>query len=204
MVLHVVQHEEAGDGIEVTFKLRMRHAQIANSILDRSGGCFLPGQLDQPWREIDAGHPGSPGSQDAGEVPLAAAGVEHILAGHVAKLREQRRQDAERIAHQVILLTRRHVGRVLVGVLIVGAGPRRCRHRSPLRLSATLLAGTVRAGVHRHPYADGADLAPRLGLESALGIQRRRDRIRRANEHGMESVAHRLDDMAVVLADRRP
>ena len=30
MVLHVVQHEEAGDGIEATFKLWMRLAQIAN------------------------------------------------------------------------------------------------------------------------------------------------------------------------------
>ena len=60
-----------------------------------------------------------------------------------------------------------------------------------------------RAGVQRHPHPDGADLAPRLGLEPALGIQRRRDRVRGASEHGVEGVAHRLDDVAAVLADRR-
>ena len=58
--------------------------------------------------------------------------------------------------------------------------------------------------MHRHPHPDGAVLSPGLGLESALGIPRRPDRVRSAHEHGVEGVAHRLDDVAVMLDDRGP
>jgi hypothetical protein len=65
MVLDVVQHEVARHGVEAAGQLRMRLAQVAHAIGDLVGRGFRRGQLDQPGREVDAGHPGATGGQDA-------------------------------------------------------------------------------------------------------------------------------------------
>ena len=48
-------------------------------------------------------------------------------------------------------------------------------HAVERRAVVVAVALLGRAGVQRHPHPQRADLAPRLGLEPALGVQRRRD-----------------------------
>jgi hypothetical protein len=57
--------------------------------------------------------------------------------------------------------------------------------------------------VQRHPHPDRPNLAPRLGLQPALGVQGGREGIGGARERGMNAVARGLHHVAVVLDDRR-
>ena len=47
----------------------------------------------------------------------------------------------------------------------------------------------------------GSGSSPRLRVEAALRLDRRRDRVVRGRERGMEPVARRLHDQAVALLD---
>ncbi len=57
------------------------------------------------------------------------------------------------------------------------------------------------AGVQRHAHPQRPNLTPRLGLEPTLRVQGCRNGIGHAAEHGVEGVAHRLDDVTAMLLD---
>ena len=55
----------------------------------------------------------------------------------------------------------------------------------------------------RVPIKQIQRIVQQLGPEAALGIQRRRDGVRRTAERGVERITHALDDVSCVIADGR-
>src|SRR5580692_7827589 len=131
VVSHVVEDQVAGDGVEPGRQVGLRARQVGHPVVDLLGPLQPARRRDQPRRDVDPGDQRSPGSEKPGQVPVAAACVEHALALYIAEELEQPRQDAHRVA--------------------VHPGPVTPFRQDPVLGRVVVVVATMLSRIRRHP-----------------------------------------------------
>jgi hypothetical protein len=124
----IVEHQVAADPVETLRQLWQRTAQVGHAVVDGTVWVLLTRHLYEARGEIQARDVRATGCQNAGQEPLATAGVEHLPTGEVAQEIQHAAEDG--IALQVCLLAPGDKLAILRRILVPRVGVR-CHRFAP-------------------------------------------------------------------------